>query len=223
MTKSGRVRYVIALAAAAISLIGGIGIGLLINSRQAWTLAVSLVIGGIAMAISILLWHFSQQTGQSDPAIAVLNARLVETDQVQKRLQNELTAQQAISARLAAQIEALSAPVIPIRQGIVVVPLVGALDAPQLERVGQTLLRGIERQSAKVAIIDLTGVAGLPPNTVPHLARVLSSVELMGCRTVLTGLNTDTVRALLEQKLDLHAQARLDLEAGIAYANSLLE
>lgn len=221
MNKPDRTHYTIALAAAAISLIGGIGIGLLIDSGRAGAPIAGLLIGAAAIAISVLLWHFGQQAARHDPA-AALETRLAEAEQTRKRLQEELAAQQSIAAQLGAQIEALSAPVIPIRQGIVVVPLIGALDIAQLERMGQSLLHGIEQQSARVAIIDLTGVTGLAPNAVPQLARVISSVKLMGCQTLLTGLNTDTVRALLAQKLDLHAQARLNLEAGIAYASNLV-
>ncbi len=222
MNKPDRTRYTIALAATAISLTGGIGIGLLIDSGRAGAPIAGLVIGAATIAISVLLWHFGQQAARHDPAVTAPETRLAEAEQTRKRLQEELAAQQSIAAQLGAQIEALSAPVIPIRQGIVVVPLIGALDIAQLERMGQSLLHGIEQQSARVAIIDLTGVTGLALNAVPQLARVISSVELMGCQTVLTGLNTDTVRALLAQKLDLHAQARLNLEAGIAYASNLV-
>ncbi|MBN1580724.1 MAG: STAS domain-containing protein [Anaerolineae bacterium] len=223
MTKSDRAFYLLALASGILTLIGGIGIGSLVKLEQTWALILSLVIGITTIAISILLWRSSQRLRRDSRRLAALNAQLVKANQTQERLQNELTAQQSASAQLAAQLDILSAPVIPIRQGVVVVPLVGALDAPQVQRIGEVLLHSIEQHRAQVSIIDLTGITGLSTETVPPLARMLSAIELMGCRTVLTGLSTDIVRELLEQKLDLHTQARRNLEAGIAYANSLFD
>ncbi len=206
-------------AAILLALLGGVGMRLL------WAVSpvLSLAVGGVAAGGALLLGYFGRSAGQDDEQIAALRDELDRARRTETQLQDKLRAQESMLVQLGDQIDVLTAPTIPIREGVVVIPLVGALQAEQIERIGKNLLHGIERHNAQAAILDLTGITTLSARAIPVLVRVLTAAELMGCRTILTGLSTETVRELLACKPDLPVQARLNLEAGIAYANRLLE
>src|SRR5581483_9288470 len=57
-----------------------------------------------------------------------------------------------------ARIRELSTPIIPLYNGILALPLVGAIDGHRAGQVMETLLSGISEQQADVVIIDITGV-----------------------------------------------------------------
>lgn len=218
MTMNKYALYLTILVAVLLPLFGGLGSGLLWNISP----LLSLLVGGMAVVGAVLIWYFGFWTRTQDEQSA-LRDQLDQARQSEAQLQDKLRAQEAMLGQLTDQIEALTVPTIPIREGVVVVPLIGALQVEQVERIGQNLLREIERRNARVAILDLTGVTALTVPVISVLTRLFAAVELMGCQTVITGLSTETVRELLHHKPDLHVQARLNLEAGIAYANQLLE
>lgn len=218
MTMNRYSPYLTISAAVLLALFGGLGIGLLWNISP----LLSLLVGGTAVIAAVLVWYLGFWTRTQDE-LSALRDQLDRARQSEAQLQDKLRVQETMLGQLTAQIEALTVPTIPIREGVVVVPLIGALQVEQVERIGQNLLHEIERRNARVAILDLTGVTALTAPVISVLTRLFAAVELMGCQTVITGLSTETVRELLRHKPDLHVQARLNLEAGIAYANHLLE
>jgi len=69
--------------------------------------------------------------------------------------------QRLADALLEAQASALaelSTPIVPIAAGVVAMPLIGTMEAARADRMLDVLLDGIERESARVAILDITGV-----------------------------------------------------------------
>jgi len=110
-------------------------------------------------------------------------------------------------------------PVIPVWQGVVVMPLTGQIKGSESQRVAQSLLRGIEREGARVAIVDITAVPAVDEQTVQVLLQVAQAAELMGCQPVLTGLRPEFAQALITLGIDTaRLLTRSDLEGGMAYA-----
>ena len=109
-------------------------------------------------------------------------------------------------------IEALSTPLIPIHDDVVVLPLVGELDAVRFQRLRESLTHHLHDKGARCVIIDLTGVSVLDPDVAQDLARVAQSARLMGATTILSGM-----RPQLAAELSVHPDAM----AGVATARSL--
>ncbi|WP_437668518.1 PAS domain-containing protein [Sorangium sp. So ce131] len=113
----------------------------------------------------------------------------------------------------------LSTPLIPITDRVVVMPLIGLVDAQRAEQVLSTLLEGLSRTQASVAILDVTGVSLIDSHVASVLVNAAKAVQLLGAQVVLTGLRPDVAKTLV--RLDIpwgNIVMRGTLQAGIAYA-----
>jgi rsbT co-antagonist protein RsbR len=113
----------------------------------------------------------------------------------------------------------LSSPLVPLTPEIVLMPLVGAVDAKRARRIIETLLGGLERERAAVAIIDITGVSVVDAQVADTLVRASQAARLLGTEVILTGIRAGVARSLVGLGLDLHAVAtRKTLQEGIRRA-----
>lgn len=124
--------------------------------------------------------------------------------------------------KLAAQAALLAeqlTPIIPISDRIMVMPLIGTIDAQRAENIMTTLLEGIRRSGASIAILDVTGVPKVEEDTADGLVRIARAAGLIGAQVILTGLRSDVARTLVEIGADLSGiTMRGTLQSGIAYA-----
>jgi len=114
---------------------------------------------------------------------------------------------------------AFSTPLIPISDHVVVMPLIGTVDEARAEHVLESLLAGVTSRSAKVAILDITGVATVDAAVAVALLRAARAVRLLGAEVVLTGIRAEVAQALIGLGVDLgNIVARCTLQSGIAFA-----
>jgi rsbT co-antagonist protein RsbR len=113
----------------------------------------------------------------------------------------------------------LSTPVIPINDRIIVMPLVGALDMARMQRVMGSLLEEIQKGQVSIAILDITGVPEIDVEAASGILLVAQATRLLGAQVVLTGIQPQVARGLIEIGADMTAiVTRGTLQAGIAYA-----
>lgn len=113
----------------------------------------------------------------------------------------------------------LSTPLIPISDEVVVMPLIGAVDAERAEQVLSTLLHGITRTRASVAILDITGMSLVDARVAAVLVNAAKAVQLLGARVVLTGVRPEVATILVGLELAWeNVVMRGTLQSGIAYA-----
>ncbi len=137
-----------------------------------------------------------------------------------KRIEAEraLLQEQVIRAQQAALAE-LSTPLIPISSDVVVMPLIGTMDSQRAQRVLTTLLDGVATSHARVAILDITGVAVVDTQIANALVRAAQAVKLLGAQVVLTGIRPEVAQTLVGLGVDLTGMVtRGTLQSGIAYA-----
>lgn len=141
-----------------------------------------------------------------------------------KRAEDERARMQAELIRVQeAQLAELSTPLIPLTERIVLMPLVGSIDAARAARMLQTLLRGLEQTRAPVAIIDITGVPVVDEHVANTLIQLAQSARLLGAEVILTGIRAGVARSLASLGLELGAViTRKSLQSGIALAFELL-
>jgi anti-anti-sigma regulatory factor len=85
-------------------------------------------------------------------------------------------------------IEALSTPLIPIHDDVVVLPIVGELDQARCDRLRASLTEQLHTNGARFAILDLTGVPDLDEDVAKGLVRIARSVRLLGARAIISGV-----------------------------------
>lgn len=142
-------------------------------------------------------------------------SKRIEAAQLQNLRQEEIIlAQRAVIAEL-------SIPLIPINDRILVLPLIGSVDAQRAQRVIETLLTGIVERRAEAVILDVTGVAVVDAPVAALFLRAGQAVKLLGARFILTGIRPEVAQTLIRLGIDLSVVlTQSTLQSGIASAMS---
>jgi GAF domain-containing protein len=125
----------------------------------------------------------------------------------------------AEQARLLDIVRELSTPVIPVYKGVLVLPLVGAIDASRSAQLMEALLDAIVRDRASVVILDVTGVPVVDNEVVDHLLKAVGAASLLGARCVLAGISPAVAQAMVQLGVDTRGIVACgDLEAAVTYS-----
>ena len=120
-------------------------------------------------------------------------------------------------------IRELSTPVLQVRERLVILPIIGALDSQRARQVTEQLLRSIRTNRAKVVVIDITGVPEIDSTVANHLLQTVDASRLMGASVIITGLSAEIALTLVTIGVDLSkVNAVGDLQGGIEVAERLL-
>lgn len=136
---------------------------------------------------------------------------------------SELRNTSEVQGRLLETVRTLSAPAVPIIEGIVVLPLSGQIDSERAERILDNLLEGIDTQQAKIAIIDITGVPVVDTAVAQYLIQAARAASLMGCRPFLVGIRPEIAQVIVELGIDMAGLTTFsDLQSGVEHALRVL-
>lgn len=128
----------------------------------------------------------------------VTRLRQVEHEQGQRRAR-----EMALEMKLA-ELAKLSTPIIPLREGVLAVPLVGEFDELRADRLRETVLNSVMAQHARLIIVDLTGLPSLDAVVATELMRTAKAVRLLGAQTVFSGMSAQAARHVVTMGLDFH-------------------
>lgn len=119
-------------------------------------------------------------------------------------------------------IRELSIPVLQLRRGALLVPLVGALDAERTSLLTERLLADVRAQRARVVIIDITGVPTVDAQVAADLLQTAVACRLMGAATIVSGLSAGVAHAIAATGIDLDGLATVsDLASAIEQVDQL--
>lgn len=139
-----------------------------------------------------------------------------------KRLESQLAELQAAydeKTRLLDQIRQASTPIAPVYEGILVVPLVGVLDAVRAQALTEKLLDTVVRARAEVVILDVSGVPIFDIDTAQHLLNTAKAAQLLGAELVLVGISSEIARRVITLEVDFRQLiTKGSLQDGLAYA-----
>nr|WP_276600943.1 MULTISPECIES: PAS domain S-box protein [unclassified Nannocystis] len=105
--------------------------------------------------------------------------------------------------RLRDTMEAMSTPFIPITERIVVMPLVGQMDTDRIHQVMTVALEGVQSTHVQVVILDVTGLRDLDTRVARALLDTAKGLQLLGAKTILTGIRPSLAQTLVGLGLDL--------------------
>jgi DNA-binding response OmpR family regulator len=100
-------------------------------------------------------------------------------------------------------ISELSSPVVEIWDGILLLPVVGALDDARASAMSGAMLEKTRRTDAKVVIIDITGCTVMDTHVAAHLINAVHSARLLGARAIITGVNGSVAANLVTLGIEL--------------------
>lgn len=131
----------------------------------------------------------------------------------------EFQATQQREDQLRAVIQELSTPIIPIYRGVLVLPLVGAIDSLRSQEITERLLEEIVRQQADMVIIDITGVSVVDTSVANHLIMTAQAVNLLGSKVIFTGISSTIAQTIIQLGVNLGDVVTLsNLQAGMLFA-----
>jgi anti-anti-sigma regulatory factor/CHASE3 domain sensor protein len=120
-------------------------------------------------------------------------------------------------------IRELSTPALELKPGLLVLPIIGALDSDRARQLTGQLLASIRRRRARVVVIDITGVFTVDSEVAGRLLHTVECCRLMGARTILTGFSAETAQTLTRIGVNLAGLVTAgDLRDGIESADLLL-
>ncbi len=121
-------------------------------------------------------------------------------------------------------IQQMSAPILPVADSVLALPLVGAMDSKRAAFMTEQLLAAISRERTRVVLIDITGVPLVDTQVAGALLRTAQAVRLLGAEPVLVGMRAEVAQMLVGLGADLGDLVSLrDLRSGLAYAFQHLE
>ncbi len=120
-------------------------------------------------------------------------------------------------------IRELSTPVLPVRERLLILPIIGVLDGERARQLTEQLLTAIRMHRAKVVVIDITGAPDVDETVANHLVQTVDASRLMGASVIITGLSPEIAQTLVTIGVDLSKMNTIgDLQGGLEEAEKLL-
>lgn len=160
-------------------------------------------------------------TGGSITVVRDVTARVQMESELAARA-SELAARddenQKLVERLRAAIDEIATPILRVADGVLVVPIIGVLDATRSARTAERVLTEVARARARSVIIEVTGAELGDTSTADAFARITRAVGLLGGRCVVSGMRPAVASTLVEigvrlDRLPTYSSLKLALRA----------
>jgi rsbT co-antagonist protein RsbR len=121
----------------------------------------------------------------------------------------ELEDKLATIERQRVAISQMSSPIIQVWDGVLTVPIVGAIDAVRAINLLENLLNAVLRARARYAILDLTGLDFVDTSAADHFFKIVRAVELLGARCIISGIKASVAQTMVALGFDMSRTATM--------------
>lgn len=162
-----------------------------VSLANSWFVFLALSVTVMSAILSLIgrLTHSLQAAEESTRAAV---AAREQAEQLSRQLEQQMAALQAqyqTETRLRDLVAALETSTVSLRDGVLLAPIVGALDNQRAERLMRRLLNEVSNRRARSVVLDLSGVDTLDPQAAQFLVQTTQSLRLLGCRVIITGIS----------------------------------
>ena len=134
----------------------------------------------------------------SQVALAVANRRLIE--------------------RLRQLIVRISVPLIPVAEGILVLPLIGQIDGERANQIIEQTLGAVVARQTEHLLIDITGIDMVDTFTISQLLKIARTTALLGAHCYLVGMSPEAAQTTISLGIDIESlQSYRDMQSALAY------
>jgi anti-anti-sigma regulatory factor len=104
---------------------------------------------------------------------------------------------------LSSTVRELGCPVIPLLPGVLLISLIGAIDAARAEQILEAVLSGVAREGARWVLLDVTGVPLVDADVAASLVRTAQATRLLGARVSLVGVGPRMAQNMVDLGIEL--------------------
>ncbi|HEY3227609.1 MAG TPA: GAF domain-containing protein [Roseiflexaceae bacterium] len=173
---------------------------------RAW-MGAPLISGGEVQGLLAVMSYQPAVFGQADTeiltlvasqmALAVANIRLVE--------------------RLRQTIVRISVPLIPVAEGVLVLPLIGQIDGERANQIVEQTLGAVVARQTEQVLIDITGLDTVDMFTISQLLKIVRTSALLGAHCYLVGMSPEAAQTTASLGIDLGSlQSYRDMQSALA-------
>ena len=120
-----------------------------------------------------------------------------------RQLVNELRQSYENERALASTVRDLGAPTIPLMAGVLLIPLVGAIDTSRAQQVINAVLEGVSQHHAGTVLLDLTAVPIVDTQVANTLIQTAQAAMLLGAQVVLVGIRPEIAQSIVSLGISL--------------------
>ncbi|MGL1892626.1 MAG: PAS domain-containing protein [Spirochaetaceae bacterium] len=100
-------------------------------------------------------------------------------------------------------IQEISTPTIKLWDGIVILPIIGIIDSNRAQHMMEKMLEKIVTTSAKVIILDISGVLAVDTAVANHLIKITKATQLMGCTCIISGISPAVAQTIVQLGVEM--------------------
>ncbi|WP_221563541.1 STAS domain-containing protein [Alkalihalobacillus sp. TS-13] len=98
----------------------------------------------------------------------------------------------------------LSVPIVPLFKGVAVLPLIGDIDTNRAKSIQEKALERCQELKLERLVIDLSGVAVVDTMVAHHIFQLVTTLKLLGVKTLITGIRSAVAITAVNLGIDLH-------------------
>lgn len=91
------------------------------------------------------------------------------------------------------QIQNLAVPIVPLTEGIAILPVIGNITRRRVEQLVEVALTRSQEMNLDYLLVDLSGITEMDQSAADSLMKITNLLNLLGVKPVLTGLRPETV------------------------------
>ncbi|ANU26754.1 STAS domain-containing protein [Planococcus versutus] len=128
---------------------------------------------------------------------AILDVSLTETLYAFERISERHQAETRV------EILNLSAPIVPVLEDVVVLPLIGMIDSYRIAHILDNVIPRIAEMNVNHVIADFSGVLTIDDHVAQSVQQIGGTLRLMGIHVSLAGMRPDLVQAIVHSGIDM--------------------
>lgn len=128
---------------------------------------------------------------------AILDVSLNETFYAFERFSENYQAEKQV------ELLNLSAPIVPVLEDVVVLPLIGVIDSYRVAHILNNVIPKVAEKNVSHVVIDFSGVLTIDNHIAQSIEQVGGTFKLMGIHVVIAGLRPDLVQTIVHSGIDM--------------------
>lgn len=97
----------------------------------------------------------------------------------------------------------LSAPIVPVKDGIVVLPIIGEIDCDRAEYITENVIPEISQLGVELVIVDVSGTLTINEENARYLHQINNMLRLMGIKVLVTGIRPELALITVNSRVHL--------------------